>query len=86
MESNKMRIPLGDPKSVRHKFYHCKTAEEVEETYNHYKSFCDLSEKEAQTLTALYERRLWELKNPRLQLRGRARMKGQFVNGEEERW
>lgn len=86
MESKKIRIPLGDPKSVRHKFYHCKTAKEAEEAYNHYKSFCDLSEKEMQTLTALYERRLWELKNPRLQLRGRARRNGQFINGEEERW
>lgn len=86
MERKRMRVPLGDPKSVRNRFYRRKTAEEAEVAYNHYKSFCDLSEKEMQTLTAIYERRLWELKNPRLQLRGRARMKGQFVNREEERW
>lgn len=86
MERKRMRIPLGDPKSVRHRFYRCRTAKEAEEVYNSCKSFCDLSEQEAQTLTALYERRLWELKNPRLQLRGRARKNGQFINGEEERW
>ena len=86
MESKKIRIPLGDPKTVRHRLFRCKTAKVAKATYNHYKSFCDLSEQEARTLTALYERRLWELKNPRLQLRGRARMKGQFVNIEEERW
>ena len=86
MENKKVRIPLGDPKSVRYRFYRCKTVEEVEEAYNKCKSFCDLSEQEAQALTAVYERRLWELKNPRLQLRGRARRNGQFVSGEDERW
>lgn len=76
------RVPLNI-NSVKYAFRRCKTEEECTKRYEHeLNTFGDeYTEEEKGFLRALYERRVYEIKNPFLSLRGRRKSKkdGRFI-------
>ena len=82
------KVPLNI-KSMRRQFYTYRTEADATKAYNHILETMgrDFTEREKGTLCALYERRLYDIKNPTMSLRGRNRSKktGRFINsGEDE--
>lgn len=76
------RVPLN-LNSARYAFRRCKTEEDCDKTYEHeLNTFgSGYTEDEKRALRALYERRVYEIKNPFLSLRGRRKSKkdGRFI-------
>ena len=82
------RIPLNIS-SAKYAFGRCKTEEECAKTYEHELNTFGgrYTEEEKKALRALYERRIYQIRNPILTLRGRNKSKkdGRFIgSGEEE--
>ena len=72
-------LPLGDFGTIRRKFGRCKTQEEVEQLFENLKKNCYISDLQMARLRAIYERRLYTLKDMHLRLKGRDKDKdGKF--------
>lgn len=72
-------FPLGDLRTIRRKFGRCKTQAEAEQLFESLKKNCYISDLQMVRLRAIYERRLYTLKDMHLRLIGRDKNKdGKF--------
>lgn len=73
-------LPLGDFGTIRRKFGKCKTQAEVEQLFESLKKNCYITDSQMARLRAMYERRLYTLKDMHLRLVGRDKNEdGKFI-------